>query len=59
MKKRTLKYLTMVGVIVGALAVSTTAIVSAGGFEIETAKIKISLDLKSPTGAKVIFQRAD
>jgi len=46
---------------IAALAVigSASAIASSGGISVETSGMKISLDLKSATGAKVIFQRAD
>ena len=41
-------------VVIGAGA----AIVSSGGFSVETGGMKISLQLSSPDGTKVVFRRA-
>lgn len=59
MKPGMLKSLTFAAVAAFAIVGASTAIVSTGGISVQTSGMKISLDLKSPAGAKVIFQRAD
>lgn len=59
MNKRTLKSLTAIAVVSFAIAGSAAAVVKSGGLAFETSGVKVSLDLTSPAGAKVLFQRAD
>ena len=59
MKTGMLKSFTIAAITALFVAGSAAAIAGAGGISVETSGLKISLDLKSQTGAKVIFQRAD
>jgi len=59
MKPGMLKSLTIAAIAALAIGGATTAIISTGGVSIHASGMKISLDLKSSAGAKVIFQRAD
>lgn len=59
MKPGMLKSLTVATIAALFIGGSATAIAGAGGISVETSGLKISLDLTSQTGAKVIFQRAD
>ena len=59
MKKGSMKKLAIGAVAAFALGGIATTVASTNGIALETSGIKISLDLKSPAGAKVIFQRAD
>lgn len=59
MKKGTFTKLGAVAVVALFVAGSGVAIANTGGFAFETSGMKISLDLRSPTGVKLLFQRAD
>lgn len=59
MKKGTYRSIIVASVAMLTIGSAAAAIVSTGGMSVETSGMKISLDLKSKAGAKVIFQRAD
>jgi len=59
MKNGMFKKLTAVAIMTVFIAGSGAAIAKTGGFAFETSGMKISLDLRSPTGVKLLFQRAD
>lgn len=59
MKQGTLKKLAAVVAASLIVAGSGAAVAKAGGFAVEASGMKISLDLRSPTGVKLLFQRAD
>ena len=59
MKPGMLKGLAIAAIAALTLGGAAAAISKAGGISVETSGMKISLDLKSSAGARVIFQRAD
>ena len=59
MKQGTIKKLAAVAAVTLIVAGSTAAVAKSGGLTFETSGMKISLDLRSPTGVKLLFQRAD
>ena len=59
MKQGTIKKLAAVAAVTLIVAGSTAAVAKSGGLAFETSGMKISLDLRSPTGVKLLFQRAD
>ena len=59
MKRGTFKKLMAVAAASVIVAGSGMAVAKSGGFAFETSGMKISLDLRSPTGVKLLFQRAD
>lgn len=58
MQKGTLTTVSIIAALMVALTGTSAAVVQSGGASIETSGMKISLDLKSSTGAKIVFQRA-
>ena len=59
MKQGTFKKLIAVAAITLVVAGSGVAVAKSGGIAFETSGMKISLDLRSPAGVKLLFQRAD
>ncbi len=59
MKKGTVKKLAAVAAIALLVTGSGAVIANSGGFAVEASGMKISLDLRSPAGVKLLFQRAD
>lgn len=59
MSKGTVKKLTAVAVVSLVVAGSGMAIAKSGGFAVEASGMKISLDLRAPSGVKLLLQRAD
>ena len=59
MKQGTFTKLIAVAAVTLVVAGSGVAVAKSGGFAFETSGMKISLDLRSPAGVKLLFQRAD